>query len=210
MKFTYFIAAAAIAFGLAFAGCKGGNTSTSSSTQTPPPATVAAEKAATATTAAAEKAPPTTTASTEKMGPSAPPKEAADAQPVPATPAAPIAKPRKTAAPKPAAIPGLVIKDLKVGKGAKAATGDSVTVNYTGWLTDGTQFDSSIGRAPFDFTLGAHMVIPGWDTGVVGMKVGGKRKLTISPELGYGPNGMGPIPPNATLIFEVELLGVKK
>ncbi len=125
--------------------------------------------------------------------------------------------PNSTAAPdttgataKPTSIPGLVVKDLKVGTGAEAVPGTTVTVNYTGWLTDGTKFDSSVDRnQPFDFQLGAGNVIPGWDKGVVGMKVGGKRKLTISPELGYGAAGAGPIPPNSTLIFDVELLGVK-
>jgi peptidylprolyl isomerase len=115
------------------------------------------------------------------------------------------------ATPKQTAITGLEIHDLTVGKGAVALTGKTVTVNYTGWLTNHTKFDSSLdpGRTPFNFTVGAGMVIPGWEKGVVGMKVGGKRRLKISPELAYGRAGRGPIPPNATLIFEIELLGVK-
>ena len=112
----------------------------------------------------------------------------------------------------PAAPASLVSQDITVGTGAEATPGKTVTVNYTGWLTDGTKFDSSLdaGRTPFSFKLGAGSVIPGWDQGVVGMKVGGKRKLTIPPDLGYGSRGAGGvIPPNATLVFDVELLGVK-
>jgi FKBP-type peptidyl-prolyl cis-trans isomerase FkpA len=104
----------------------------------------------------------------------------------------------------------LKIEDLKAGNGAEAKSGDNVSVHYTGWLTDGKKFDSSVDRgSPFKFKLGAGMVIPGWDKGVAGMKVGGKRKLTIPPAMGYGERGAGGvIPPNATLVFEVELLGV--
>jgi len=104
----------------------------------------------------------------------------------------------------------LTIEDLSVGEGAEAVAGKHVTVHYTGWLTDGTKFDSSLDRNdPFDFPLGRGHVIRGWDEGVAGMKVGGRRKLTIPPEMGYGARGAGGvIPPNATLVFEVELLGV--
>lgn len=105
----------------------------------------------------------------------------------------------------------LKIEDLVVGTGAEAVNGKLITVNYTGTLTDGTKFDSSLnpGRTPFEFTLGAGQVIQGWDKGFNGMKIGGKRKLTIPASMGYGSQGTGPIPGNATLIFEVELLGVK-
>ncbi len=103
------------------------------------------------------------------------------------------------------------IKDIVKGTGEEADVGKTVTVHYTGWLMDGTKFDSSLDRnQPFSFTLGERRVIPGWEQGVVGMKVGGKRELIIPPELAYGANGAGGIiPPNATLKFEVELLGVK-
>jgi len=106
---------------------------------------------------------------------------------------------------------GVRAEDLKVGDGALAETGTNVTVHYTGWLTDGTKFDSSVDRGdPFKFRLGAGQVIRGWDEGVKGMRVGGKRKLTIPPDMGYGATGaQGVIPPNATLVFDVELLDVK-
>lgn len=102
------------------------------------------------------------------------------------------------------------IEILENGDGAEAASGQNVSVHYTGWLTDGTKFDSSVDRGqPFQFPLGAGRVIQGWDQGVVGMKIGEKRKLTIPPEMGYGARGAGSvIPPNATLVFEVELLGL--
>ena len=102
-------------------------------------------------------------------------------------------------------------EDLVVGTGAEAVTGRMVEVHYTGTLLDGKKFDSSKDRnEPFGFKLGAGMVIKGWDVGVAGMKVGGRRKLTIPSDMGYGDRGYpGVIPPRATLVFEVELLGVK-
>jgi peptidylprolyl isomerase/FKBP-type peptidyl-prolyl cis-trans isomerase FkpA len=106
---------------------------------------------------------------------------------------------------------GLIIKDDTIGTGTVAAVGDTVTVNYTGTLDDGTVFDSSLkpGRTPFSFLLGAGQVIKGWDEGVLGMKIGGTRELTIPPALGYGSQGAGTvIPPNATLHFTVTLLSV--
>ena len=104
---------------------------------------------------------------------------------------------------------GLQYEEIKVGSGATAKAGNMVSVHYTGWLTDGKKFDSSKDRnEPFDFNLGAGQGIKGWDEGVQGMQVGGVRKLTIPPALGYGARGAGGvIPPNATLVFEVEFLG---
>jgi len=106
---------------------------------------------------------------------------------------------------------GLQYKDLVTGEGQEAKKGDTVQVHYTGWLTNGTKFDSSLDRKQaFEFRLGAGSVIKGWDEGVAGMKPGGKRKLVIPAALGYGARGAGGvIPPNATLVFEVELLGIK-
>jgi FKBP-type peptidyl-prolyl cis-trans isomerase FkpA len=106
--------------------------------------------------------------------------------------------------------------DTVPGAGKEAVAGATVVVNYTGWLyapnaekQHGAQFDSSIGREPFSFQLGGGQVIPGWDQGVQGMKVGGKRTLVIPAALGYGEQGAGPIPPNSTLVFDIELLDVK-
>ena len=100
-------------------------------------------------------------------------------------------------------------QDFVVGTGATAAAGDLVTVNYVGTLTNGTKFDSSYDRnQPYTFRLGAGQVIAGWDQGVVGMRVGGKRRLTIPPNLGYGSQRNGPIPASSTLIFEIELLSI--
>lgn len=106
--------------------------------------------------------------------------------------------------------------DLRAGTGPAAVNGNRLTVNYVGWLYDvnapqnrGFQFDTSIGRGPFPFTLGAGQVIRGWDQGIVGMQVGGIRRLVLPPSLGYGSQGSGSIPPNATLIFEVELLTIQ-
>lgn len=103
----------------------------------------------------------------------------------------------------------LIIEDIVVGGGEEAVSGKVITAHYTGTLIDGTKFDSSLDRGqPFQFILGAGQVIAGWERGISGMKVGGKRKLTIPSELGYGERGIGLIPPNATLIFEIELLDV--
>ncbi|MCX6702164.1 MAG: FKBP-type peptidyl-prolyl cis-trans isomerase [Candidatus Zambryskibacteria bacterium] len=105
----------------------------------------------------------------------------------------------------------LLIEDVVVGAGAQAMTGNRVIVNYTGRFVDGKVFDSSIARnEPFQFVLGVGQVIKGWDEGIVGMRVGGKRILSVPSELGYGPNDYGPIPGNSTLIFEVELIKVDK
>jgi FKBP-type peptidyl-prolyl cis-trans isomerase len=111
-----------------------------------------------------------------------------------------------------AALPAgsLTIQDLKIGEGAVATKGKTVSVHYTGTLTDGKKFDSSVDRGePIVFPLGAGVVIKGWEQGLEGMRVGGKRKLTIPPALGYGAQGKGSVPPNATMIFDVELVGVQ-
>jgi FKBP-type peptidyl-prolyl cis-trans isomerase len=105
----------------------------------------------------------------------------------------------------------LMIEDLIVGTGKEVKSGDVITVHYTGWLANGTEFDSSLrpGREPLVITLGIGQVIKGWDEGIPGMKVGGKRRLTIPPHLGYGNRAVGSIPANSTLIFDVELLDVE-
>ena len=146
------------------------------------------------------------------------------AQPATQPAAQPAAQPAQAPAAQPAATPtpptggtlvttpsGLKYEELKVGDGATPQQGQTVVVHYTGWLTNGTKFDSSVDRGqPFKFVLGRGMVIKGWDEGLSTMKIGGKRKLTIPPELGYGARGAGGvIPPNATLVFDVELLGVQ-
>ena len=140
-----------------------------------------------------------------KPGETAPPPSASPAIPPSAQSAAPGA--REVTTPS-----GLKYQDLVVGDGAMAEPGNQVEVHYTGWLTNGTKFDTSLdpGGRPYAFTLGAGMVIPGWDEGVKGLRVGGRRRLTIPPDLAYGERGSPPvIPANSTLVFEVELVSVK-
>ena len=103
----------------------------------------------------------------------------------------------------------LFVQDLVVGTGAEAVAGRTVRVTYSGYLISGSRFDSNVGGSPFSFALGGGQVIAGWDQGVVGMKVGGKRRLVIGSSLGYGRQGSGPIPANATLVFDVEVLNVQ-
>jgi FKBP-type peptidyl-prolyl cis-trans isomerase len=132
------------------------------------------------------------------------PAHKAAAKPAASGPTKVTGEPTKTAS-------GLEYWDIKVGTGAVAQSGQHVKVDYTGWLTNGKKFDSSVGTGrPFDFMLGAKQVIQGWDEGVAGMKVGGKRQLRIPPDLAYGAAGYsGVIPPNSTLIFDVQLVDVK-
>lgn len=139
------------------------------------------------------------TACTSSETPSAPP-----VTPTSSAPASASNAPRTTSS-------GLIIETLAAGSGPTAKSGDKVSVHYTGWLTNGTKFDSSRDRnEPFSFRLGAGQVIPGWDEGVAGMQPGGKRRLTVPAHLAYGPRGAGGvIPPNAVLIFEVELLAIQ-
>ena len=104
---------------------------------------------------------------------------------------------------------GLRYQDLQTGAGPEAKAGDAVAVHYTGWLTDGTEFDGSIGGEPLTFQLGRRRVIDGWEEGIAGMRVGGKRKLVIPPSLAYGDQPNGPIPANSTLVFDVELIEIR-
>jgi len=106
------------------------------------------------------------------------------------------------------AVTELKIEDIKIGTGEEVRNGDTVTVHYTGRLTNGTVFDSSVGRQPFTTRIGEGQVIEGWDKGILGMKVGGIRRLVIPPDLAYGQQGAGSIPPNATLVFDIELLKI--
>lgn len=149
------------------------------------------------------------TAPPDEQGPSAVAVTSAAVRPREPEPKAEAPAPAEPAAP---ANEKLDIQDTVVGKGAEAKAGDNVKVHYVGTLTNGTEFDSSKKRdRPFEFPLGAGRVIKGWDQGVAGMKVGGKRRLVIPPSLGYGASGAPPvIPPNATLVFEVELLEIVK
>jgi FKBP-type peptidyl-prolyl cis-trans isomerase len=149
---------------------------------------------------AASQAPAAATPAATQQSAPADPQAATTAAPTSATPGGQVHK-----------LPsGLIYEDLVVGDGTMADPGLTVAVHYTGWLTNGTKFDSSLDRGqPFKFVLGQHQVIDGWDQGVKGMRVGGKRKLTIPPDMGYGAQGAGGvIPPNATLVFDVELLKV--
>ena len=134
----------------------------------------------------------------------------AQTAPAKKAPAMPVGPTKVTGAPTKTAS-GLEYWDIKVGTGAVAQTGHHIKVDYTGWLTNGKKFDSSVGTGkPFELLLGGGQVIKGWDEGIVGMKVGGKRQLRIPPDLAYGPKGYpGVIPPDATLIFDVRLLEVK-
>ena len=144
-------------------------------------------------------------AATTAIPQTAPAKKPATTKPNPNVPTKVTGEGTKTAS-------GLQYWDIKVGTGATAAAGQKVKVHYTGWLTSGKKFDTSVGTGhPFEFTLGNGDVIKGWDEGVAGMKVGGKRQLRIPPALGYGAEGTpgGPIPPNANLIFDLQLLGVQ-
>jgi FKBP-type peptidyl-prolyl cis-trans isomerase FkpA len=168
---------------------------------------------------ASTSAPPSQTATADKPAPEpAKPAETPPAPP-PKAAAAPTSKPATADKPKlPPANPAYTRTDLEVGAGAAAQKGRNLSVHYTGWLYDNTKpemkgrmFDSSKDRGPFNFQLGAGQVIPGWDQGFDGMKVGGRRRLIIPASLGYGVDGAGGgiIPPNATLLFEMELLDVK-
>jgi peptidylprolyl isomerase len=188
---------------LVWAGCEGSSTeSAKSQGYTPPSASkeVAPAPAAPAEKKAAEKTSTPTISEVTAVAKKDEGKPAA-----PASTASPAAGQEVTTP------SSLKYVDLKVGDGASPKQGQQVIVHYTGWLTNGTKFDSSVDKGqPFNFRLGMGMVIKGWDEGVATMKVGGKRKLTIPPQLGYGAKGYPPvIPPNSTLVFDVELLDIK-
>jgi FKBP-type peptidyl-prolyl cis-trans isomerase FkpA len=152
-----------------------------------------------------------TMSTSAQVTPSATSAETPSSQPAPAMASAqPPGEPAGSA--QPVEMPGgLRYVDLKVGDGDIAEAGLTASVHYTGWLTDGTKFDSSVDRGqPFEFKIGGGGVIRGWEEGVKGMRIGGKRKLTIPPDMGYGANGYPPvIPANATLVFDIELLGLR-
>jgi FKBP-type peptidyl-prolyl cis-trans isomerase len=183
----------AIALVVVIAGCKesGTKSSMSGAGESQPPAGAATATGGSASTSTGTSGSVSTGASAGSMSAGAT-----------SQPAAPAGQEITTAS-------GLKYQDLVIGTGAEATVGRTVRVHYTGWLLDGTQVDSSVGGQPIEFPLGTPGIIRGWNEGLTGMKVGGKRKLTIPPDLGYGAEGRPPrVPPNATLIFDVELVGV--
>lgn len=205
-RFTIVMAAAAA---LSLTACNKGADNTAEPKDNTEAATPAAEETP---AAAVEATPAETPAPTEAAAPVATPAEAAAPAPADAASSAPAAAPAAAAdAGKEVTLPGgTVYVDEIVGTGQEAKTGDTVVVHYTGTLNDGTKFDSSLDRnEPFSFPLGGRQVIAGWDEGIVGMKVGGKRKLKIPADQAYGDRQMGPIPPNSPLNFDVELLAIK-
>ena len=208
-----FLPCAVIAAALLAAGCqKQGSSATQrvEVSKPSPPASVKVEKPPAVKSASQPAAP---AAKAVKSAPTPVPKKEAAKVSQPAQESRAVQAARKLGTPtsKPVITTksGLQYIDVEVGDGAAAKAGDPVEVHYTGWLVDGAKFDSSLDRGtPFQFAIGAKQVISGWEEGVAGMKPGGLRKLIIPPNLGYGPGGTGPIPPNATLIFEVELLQI--